>query len=286
MKLPRPLAALLFLAFSLMAVAVFFLDVFWVDYNVDVLYLIPAGLALWFLGRWPGYFVAALSYLEFFFRRPQEISSLGVVTWEDLTFVLTMIFVLQSLLAIRKLLNREASLARTDPLTKALNFRAFEELVNQELLKAQRNKTPVTMVSLDCDHFKKVNDTWGHGAGDEVLVVLVKTFQSKIRPGDFLARLGGDEFTLFFPGTTADQVRSHIESMKQEFEKEMVRRGWPVTLSMGGISFTQTPPSLDAAKKACDQVLYQVKETGRNRLLLREEASLAVVESVSHTVDK
>ena len=172
----------------------------------------------------------------------------------------------------RKRLEEELRrLATTDPLTGAANRRHFFETAELEIQRSQRNKGPLSVLMLDIDHFKRINDTYGHHIGDLALVEVVKTCKKAIRISDSLGRLGGEEFAVLLPETDraqgqllAERLRQEIAAIALEASGEVVR----LTVSIGVAEFARDALSLEETLKRADQALYQAKEGGRNQVVV------------------
>jgi two-component system chemotaxis response regulator CheY len=165
---------------------------------------------------------------------------------------------------------RILELANTDSLTGVLNRRAFMERINQEKARSQRNKTPFSFILSDIDHFKKINDTYGHQAGDIVLEQFSKVLSNFMRPYDFIGRFGGEEFMACLvgvdetgAGSAAERMRKHTEEMEIFLTEgpQTIR----ITASFGKSSFKpESDESIDSLIKRADNALYQAKKEGRN----------------------
>src|SRR5262249_28670328 len=149
---------------------------------------------------------------------------------------------------MRALIETEQALARTDSITGAANRRAFFEMLEHELNRARRTNEPLTLVYLDLDDFKSVNDRWGHTTGDAVLRHTVATLSKHPRATDLVARLGGDEFAVFLP-TPDGNGQAAIERIQTELVATMTTHNWPVTFSIGAVTFTHAPDSVDLMLK-------------------------------------
>jgi len=168
--------------------------------------------------------------------------------------------------------HRILQLANTDPLTGIMNRRAFMERLDQETVRAHRDQTPLSFLITDIDHFKRVNDTFGHQVGDLVLQYFSKTLKATLRPYDFLGRYGGEEFVACMPGATALQAQSAAERLRNAVAKNKVFH--PETLELIGItsSFGTATCDLSSQEKAdslikrADDALYRAKKEGRNRV--------------------
>ena len=164
-------------------------------------------------------------------------------------------------------------MATTDGLTGLYNRRYFFELVEKEFAKYKRYGDALTACMIDIDHFKRVNDTYGHAAGDEVLRHLARKFNEMFREYDIIGRYGGEEFAVVFPGTSLDgaarimeRIRSSIENtpLKSEEFGEI-----PYTLSIGISEFTKDSKDVQGVFEEADKGLYEAKSTGRNRVVVR-----------------
>jgi diguanylate cyclase (GGDEF)-like protein len=157
-----------------------------------------------------------------------------------------------------------------DPLTKAYNRGYFSEAIEREVAFAARHGAPLSLVMFDLDHFKRVNDTFGHQAGDYVLKSVARTVQDIVRQEDVFARYGGEEFALILRNTPPEKALILSERIRRSVEKlEIVHNGRriPCTVSLG-IAFTpgaaSTPTSQQLIEQA-DERLYRAKDNGRNR---------------------
>ncbi len=162
--------------------------------------------------------------------------------------------------------------ARRDYLTGLYNRMAFEEMAREVFFKASQEKTFVAMMMLDLDHFKKINDTYGHAEGDRVLSLFAKTISALLEPGEIMARVGGEEFAILLP--RGDRERSLFlgERFRKETEKMRLPSGTnsealSVTVSVGVV--LGNPAAGDTFEKVfrgADQALYRAKDLGRNRV--------------------
>ena len=159
--------------------------------------------------------------------------------------------------------------ATTDPLTQVLNRRACERHGLDEVIRSTRYQHPLSLLLLDLDHFKKVNDTHGHDVGDEVLKTTARAFQSAIRSTDRVARWGGEEFLVLLPETAQREAQALGERLRQTIEGltlliagEKLR----ITVSVGATQL-RTGQSWPDLVKSADDALYQAKHQGRNRVV-------------------
>ena len=170
---------------------------------------------------------------------------------------------------IRYGLNRAKLLSETDELTGIFNMRGFVVLANRLFAQAQRYERSASLLMVDSDNLKQVNDQHGHEAGNGLLKHLVKAMQAQLRFTDVAARYGGDEFVVMLPDTpargaleVAERIRLAIEEMPFAAEAG----GVPCTVSIGVASYPQDGRSMDALLARADRALYLAKEGGRNRV--------------------
>jgi diguanylate cyclase (GGDEF)-like protein len=162
-------------------------------------------------------------------------------------------------------------MAATDPLTGAANRRQFIDRVEAEIARAKHNGAPFSLLALDLDHFKIINDSYGHQAGDRVLQRFVTKCRDAIRPFDGVARVGGEEFMVLLPQAALDTARSIGERIRAAiagtpFEADI---GQPieVTVSIGVSEFGRDGETIDAILRKADERLYHAKHQGRNRVV-------------------
>lgn len=163
-------------------------------------------------------------------------------------------------------------MATHDPLTGALNKSAFREEFTRFHSLAKREKTPFSLLMADLDHFKKINDRFGHVEGDKVLKDLVEVIQGCLRPYDVLGRYGGEEFTILLPLTNLSQAHKIAERIRKEVEKHFSRGKKPVncTISIGAAGCTPCEEDIDFEHllRLSDKALYEAKRKGRNNVVL------------------
>ena len=160
-------------------------------------------------------------------------------------------------------------LATTDPLTQIYNRRAFFEIANSFFSLAKREKVELSIMILDIDFFKKINDTYGHLTGDKILQHLTKVVQTTLRKSDIFARYGGEEFIILLPNTNLDAAQNVAQKIRLEIERtpsHIDGRDIFITISIGCSSLRQDDSSLNEIILRADKALYKAKENGRNRV--------------------
>jgi diguanylate cyclase (GGDEF)-like protein len=178
---------------------------------------------------------------------------------------------------VNELVHRLSDAARTDPLTGLRNRRAFEETIGAEVERARRGQRPLSVLVGDLDHFKAVNDRFGHPAGDAALIRVGQLLTSVRREIDPVARTGGEEFALILPDTAEQDAYLVSERLRSAVEKAFNDESVPLTMSFGLASFPDHGATAEALLAAADQALYAAKELGRNRTVVfsREIAMIA-----------
>jgi len=180
-------------------------------------------------------------------------------------------------LALSNLRLRESLRAQAirDPLTGVYNRRYMEESVGREIGRADRRNSSVGLIILDLDHFKRLNDTYGHAAGDLVLETLGAYLKEHSRSEDIVCRYGGEEFVLVLPDIGLEGCRSRAEELRRGIERlHLVHEGTPlgkVTASIGVSSYPGFASGRDELYATADRSLYQAKSQGRNRVVTINE---------------
>jgi diguanylate cyclase (GGDEF)-like protein len=241
------------------------------DYSMIVFYLIPVSLVAWFV-TWPSGLLFCILALVTRFIADEASSSFSLSNttlhyWN--LFVEFLFLLIMSLLfsALRRNLDSEKTRASTDPLTRALNRRAFFEIAEYELNRSRRYEHPTTMAYIDLDNFKVINDRFGHAIGDKLLITVSETISSHIRSTDILSRFGGDEFVILLPETPGDAAATFLKKIHDQLSQAMTANNWEVSFSIGAVTYNRPPPSLDEIIKKADMLMYEVKRSGKNRLL-------------------
>lgn len=163
-------------------------------------------------------------------------------------------------------------LSITDSLTGLFNRRHFDERGNEEFRRAQRYELPLSLITLDIDRFKNINDQYGHAVGDEVLVRLADELKKRLREVDIIGRLGGDEFGVLLPNTRLEEVEVLAERLRRSVEELTVNRedgsaSVNFTISVGVAEVTDEVSGLEELLSFSDKALYEAKNSGRNRVV-------------------
>ncbi|MDA8090513.1 MAG: diguanylate cyclase [Nitrospiraceae bacterium] len=166
----------------------------------------------------------------------------------------------------QQLIEKLEQLSKTDELTSVLNKRAIMERLDYEMDRARRYLLPLSLIICDVDHFKQINDTLGHAAGDKVLRVTAQTLAGVLRKPDIIGRFGGDEFLLILPQTPLEGAAEFAERLRQNVQ-DIIYPGMEVktTMSIGIASYQGNPDPNDIIRRA-DIALYSAKKAGRNKI--------------------
>ena len=173
--------------------------------------------------------------------------------------------------------------AQTDPLTRLRNRRGFEQAVAEYLQGSEVDLGGCTVMIADIDHFKRVNDSYGHLVGDQVIKALAQVLQNNVKGRDIAARWGGEEFIVFLPATAAAGAVRLAEQLRLAFSKTRIKRGGkqevsdPVTISIG-VAEIESGEALERAVDRADRALYQAKGDGRNCVRVAPSQSAAATE--------
>jgi diguanylate cyclase (GGDEF)-like protein len=185
---------------------------------------------------------------------------------------------------------RLSLLVHSDPLTQLFNYRHFSHVLAQEIERSQRTLQPTTLIMLDIDHFKKVNDEWGHEQGNRALKLIASCIVNNVRKLDIACRYGGEEFAIILPGSdimtsarVAERIRASIETTPLDITLETGKQQRISLTTSAGIStyHGNKDPSTSNIVEAADEQLYLAKQQGRNRICFAQ-ADEVKHQQVSH----
>lgn len=235
------------------------------ELSFSIFYLIPIALFTWAVDGKVGIaaaFISAGIWLFIEIISSSDYSSAFVYFWNA---VIRLGFFLLPVLLLRNL-EQERRLARTDFLTGATNNRQFRDQTQREIDRSARYRHPFTVVFIDIDNFKLINDTFGHTFGDKVLKAIVENIKSNLRKTDVIARMGGDEFALLLPEVNPENARTAISKMRQKLQEEMLNNKWPITFSIGVVSVITPDLAVDEVISIADKMMYSVKNYGKDNI--------------------
>jgi len=239
------------------------------ELSFSLFYLIPIVLVTWFSGRNLGLAISVIAAITWFVADAlvgQSYPPPLVIRYWNAIVRLCFFVVVTLLLSALKALEREKEIARVDHLTGTANRRYFFEVAQTELDRSQRYKRPFTIAYIDLDGLKTVNDQSGHRTGDKLLCAVVNRAKSHLRRTDLMARLGGDEFILLLPEIGQDAAQMIIPKIQSILLDEMRRNDWPVTFSIGALTYRDGPITADELLRRADELMYSVKRSGKNAI--------------------
>jgi len=239
------------------------------ELTLTLFYLFPIMLAIWRAGIWAGIAVSFLSAGLWFLTDLVVINKFSnrIIPYFNATFRLIGFLVITYIVSeLKNSYDKQRDLAWTDPLTGISNKRAFIELSSVELHNARRYNNSFSVLCLDLDNFKYVNDNLGHKTGDRLLVTVTDTISRNIRKIDIFGRLGGDEFAILLSRTNAETAFLVANKLKERLLKEMGKEGWPVTFSVGLATFQNAPESVEEMIDKADILMYTAKRNGKNMI--------------------
>lgn len=200
-----------------------------------------------------------------------QISSEQKIGKYKLSFIAFFLNILLSLIIIflikRYVKDALEEMVHYDSLTHIYNRRFFSEALHSEIIRSERYNKAFSLIMFDIDHFKKINDTYGHDVGDKVLQDLAALVKQCIRKSDLLARVGGEEFAIIVPQTDIESAAFFAEKIRKKVEEGILANNLKITVSLG-VGQYQSKDDDNAIYKRADNALYKAKNNGRNRVEL------------------
>jgi diguanylate cyclase (GGDEF)-like protein len=239
------------------------------ELTLSLFYLIPIVMVTAAVNRKTGLFMSFLGGLTLL---GAEIAAGQIYSHTIFYFLNTLlrttfyIVVVYLVAELQKSRREEQLAARTDFVTGAVNARYFNELLQMEITRIRRYPHPITLVYVDVDNFKLVNDLFGHKMGDEVLRCIATELKAQLRITDTVARLGGDEFVMLLPSTRQPEARLVVSKVYASLIETMRRKNWPVTFSMGVVTCEFSPYSAEQLVNMADELMYEVKNSTKNNI--------------------
>lgn len=230
-------------------------------------YLLPVTLVAWYVGRRAGLgfcLLAVLVSLAAGFGERARYAQPFFFYWNG---VITLgLFVVVTLVVgeLRRAQAKLGELAEVDALTGVPTHRAFCELAELEKNRARRYLHPLTLVNIDLDEFKRVNHRFGRPIGDALLRLVAQVLRNSVRQTDTVARVAGDEFALLLPETSPEAAQAVVGKIREALTETMETGGWPLTFSIGVVTFVSAPDSLETMMAQAGEVLDAVKIAGKN----------------------
>jgi diguanylate cyclase (GGDEF)-like protein len=237
------------------------------EINFSFFYLAPILLVTWVVHQKWGVVLSLLSALAWLIAESAaDVShhSSASYFWNTLIHIGFFVLLNQLVSQLKETQRKEQLAARTDFVTGTANARYFDELLQMEIERIRRYPHPLTVVYMDIDNFKQVNDLFGHRIGDEMLRWIAGEMRCQLRKTDVIARLGGDEFALLLPSARLKEAKVVISKLRANLMAEMRQRNWPVTFSMGVVVCVAPPLSVEQIIARADGLMYEVKNSTKN----------------------
>jgi diguanylate cyclase (GGDEF)-like protein len=240
------------------------------EMSFSAIYLLPVCLASWYSGKRLGLtisIVAAIIWLVADYTSGSQYSQTWIYYWNGTIRLIFFSVTAHLISSLKEHINYEATLARLDALTGLKNARSFMEEAKLLFNLATRHHDAIVLAYLDLDNFKTINDMMGHAEGDLVLQTVGRTLSFAGRSTDIIGRLGGDEFAIILSNTGLSGAQVYFDRLHQLLLQAMRDRGWPVGFSIGVAVFPVAPANENEAIKYADDLMYQVKNTHKNRVI-------------------
>lgn len=245
------------------------------ELNFFILFLIPTIIAAWALNFRAGILIALVSvfigFISDFIHQSDAAITIQVIN--AVTRFAVFSLVVWGVWKIHALSHALADLALTDTLTGLNNRRAFMLRGTEEMERARRYDQPLSVMFIDLDNFKSVNDLFGHDEGDELLKLVADITRGRLRTTDYGARMGGDEFAAILPATDSNGSRELGENLRIDLNAAIQARNYPATASIGIATFLHPPATFALALVEADALMYEVKKSTKNAVLQREFSS-------------
>ncbi|MDP2183687.1 MAG: GGDEF domain-containing protein [Actinomycetota bacterium] len=240
------------------------------ELSFSIFYLAPVLFVTWYAGRILGMgyaILSALTWMAMDLASGARYSHAAIPVWNMIVRLGFFNITLYLLDSVKRAHALEQKLSRTDSLTGIANGRQFFERAAVEIARSRRSGLPITLAYVDLDNFKKVNDSLGHSVGDELLRTIALELSGRLRATDLVARLGGDEYGILLPETDYDQAQVVLAKARDGVSSAIGEGGGSVTQTVGAVTFTVVPDSVDEMLHAADTVMYEGKRAGRDRIV-------------------
>jgi diguanylate cyclase (GGDEF)-like protein len=246
-------------------------------------YLLPITAVTWLAGTRAGIliaFVSASSWLVADILMLEHYTSIYIPLINESFRLAVFLFIVFVISRYKTTLDAHKELAMIDPLTGVANRRAFFQLARSETERSRRYNHPFSVMVIDVDNFKQINDRFGHDTGDRLLLTVVETIKHHVRAMDIVARFGGDEFVVLLARADEKPAIAVAAKLQKQLLSKMESNRWRVTFSVGLATYRLPPHSIEEAIKIADELMYQVKRSGKNDIkhvvISKEEQSAGI----------
>ena len=241
------------------------------ELSFSVFYLIPVAFVTWYVGSGAGYVFAVISAALWFSADRwggATYSQALIPVWNTIVRLGFFLVVATILSELRRTVRLQEELATRDALTGLANLRSFTQAMELEVYRARRYGHAISVAYLDLDDFKAVNDRFGHQGGDSLLQTVASTIAGRVRVSDTVGRLGGDEFAILMPESSEEAATLVVEKLRAALRDATSASGFPVTISVGCVTFLDPPNSVGEIIGEADRLMYEAKRAGKDTFLV------------------
>lgn len=243
------------------------------QFQIGQFYIIPIIIVTWYVNRDAAALLATLSiffWVIFDFLTLKTITTSFAPGLNEIFRLITFILIILLIDNYKHKILTLTELSVTDPLTKLFNRRAFLKQVELELERSKRYDHELSLIYIDIDNFKEINDKFGHNIGDKLLVEISEIFMNHTRNTDMIGRMGGDEFCILLPETPLESSQLVFDKLNSSVEDLVKKRRWFISLSAGITDLYDDKLDSDGFVTAADELMYKAKHGGKNRCEVRQ----------------
>jgi len=240
------------------------------ELSFSIFYVIPVAIAAWNINLTFGVLFSILGgavWVIVDYTSGHNYSNRLIPIWNGVVRLLFFLIITFLLSEMKKSIVILKRLSDTDSLTGLLNGRGFEKCTKRLMLQPKKKESVFSLAYLDIDNFKSINDKLGHSTGDLLLTTLAKAIKDCVRDTDIAARMGGDEFVILLASRNYDESVQIMNRMKEYADEIMNKNNWPVSLSIGVVSFLSPDSKIDSLLFKADELMYKVKNTTKNGIV-------------------
>ena len=248
------------------SVAICYLNYITGDYSLAIHYILSTIILSWYVGLRSGIIISIFNGIAMWFVTWLQHGNSLLLYWNDAIMISIMLLICFLIYNLRLKYNNEQEWARYDNLTGLHNRRYFLELAEQETSRAHRYHHSLTLLYIDLDNLKELNDSQGRQEGDKVLSVVGRLLKKKLRSTDIVGRLGGDKFAVIFLESNYIDAHETLKRIHNELTREMKNNDWSVTTSIGAVTSLSVMPGFDKLSAQADSLMYEAKKHGKGSL--------------------